>query len=149
MYDMYCKKCILTVPPTLICLDTESIELLDWLASHTLPFGLRREEGSGYAAIIEFSPKNAIIEQRLNNKMLTSVSTLWHNCIPWQYMWQSQIEIEYYSVAYFECITELVTLLCLVFAEGRAHMRFIDTSDIHAISHCVWALPLTEAHAAQ
>ena len=65
------RKCFLTVPPILICLDTESIELLDWLASHTLPFGLRREGGSGYAAIIEFSPK-----QRLNNKMLTLVSTL-------------------------------------------------------------------------
>ena len=53
------------------------------------------------------------------------------------YMWQSQVEIEYYSVAYFERIAELVTLLCLVFAEGRAHTRFVDTSDIHSFTHRV------------
>ena len=28
----------------------------------------------------------------------------------WHYMWQSRIEIEYYSVAYFECITKFDAL---------------------------------------
>ena len=35
---------------------------------------------------------------------------------------QSQIEIEYYSVTYFQHITEFVALLCLASAEGGAHM---------------------------
>ena len=44
------------------------------------------------------------------------------------YLWQSQIEIEYYSVAYFERITEFDAGL------GGAHTRFVDASDIHAFT---------------
>jgi len=36
-------------------------------------------------------------------------------------MWQSRIEMEYYSVAYFEHITEFDTLSRRASAEGGAH----------------------------
>ena len=29
-----------------------------------------------------------------------------------EYMWYFQIEIKYYSIAYFKCITKFVALLC-------------------------------------
>ena len=43
-------------------------------------------------------------------------------------MWQSRIEIEYYSVVYFECITEFASTW------GGAHTRYVDTADIHAFT---------------
>ena len=50
-----------------------------------------------------------------------------------QNMWQSQIEIEYYSVVYFERITEFDALEHYASMEGGAHMHFID---VHAFTYC-------------
>ena len=58
------------------------------------------------------------------------------------YTWQSRIEIEYYSVAYFKHTTKFERWTS---AKGGAHTRFIDTSDIYVFTHCVWAPLLAEA----
>ena len=42
------------------------------------------------------------------------------------YMWQSRIEIEYYSVAYFERITEFDALWRWASAKSRTHTRYIN-----------------------
>ena len=52
-------------------------------------------------------------------------------------MWQPQIELECYSVVFFERITEFDVLQHLASTEGRAHMRFIDALDIHAFTLCI------------
>ena len=52
-------------------------------------------------------------------------------------MWQFQIEIEYYSVVYFERITEFDALEHWTFAKGGAHMRYVNAwiSDASTKSH--------------
>ena len=53
-----------------------------------------------------------------------SFQNAWHMII---YIYgQSQIEIEYYSVVYFQHITEFVALLCSASAKGGAHMWCVN-----------------------
>ena len=60
------------------------------------------------------------------------------------YVWQSRVEIEGYSVAYFDHIVAFEALYCWTSIKGGAHIRFIDSLDIHASMKHVWAPPLTE-----
>ena len=60
------------------------------------------------------------------------------------YVWQSRVEIEGYSVAYFDCIVAFEAPYCWTFVKGGAHMRFVDLLDIHVTTKRVWAPPLTE-----
>ena len=49
-------------------------------------------------------------------------------------------EIEYYSTSCFEHITKLEELYRQGSTKGRAHMRFIDTPDIHVfIRHVMYS----------
>ena len=63
-----------------------------------------------------------------------------HVCVQLHYiasnkhLWQSQVEIEHYSVAYFNRVTMFKVLLCTTSVKGGAHMRYIDLSAIHASS---------------
>ena len=57
------------------------------------------------------------------------------------YMWQSHVEIESYSVAYFDCIAAFEAPYHWTSVKGGAHMCFVDSLDIHASPKCVWALP--------
>ena len=59
-------------------------------------------------------------------------------------MWQSRVEIEGYSVAYFDCIAAFEAPYRWTSVKGEAHMRFVDLLDIHASTKRVWAPPLTE-----
>ena len=59
-------------------------------------------------------------------------------------MWQSCVEIEGYSVAYFDCITAFEAPYRWTSIKGVAHMRFIDSLDIHVSTKYVWTPPLTE-----
>ena len=59
-------------------------------------------------------------------------------------MWQSHVEIKGYSVAYFERITAFEAPYHGTSGKDGAHMRFVDSLDIHASTKHVWALPLTE-----
>ena len=52
-------------------------------------------------------------------------------------MWQSQVEIEHYSVAYFKCITAFEALLRRTSVKGGAHMRWVNVSSIHKFTQCV------------
>ena len=61
------------------------------------------------------------------------------------FRWQSWIEIEYYSVAYFEHITEFHTLERWTFAKGGAHMRNVNARISDVSTKRVWAPPLAEA----
>ena len=61
-----------------------------------------------------------------------------------RYMRQSCVEIKGYSVAYFDRFAAFEAPYCWTFVKGGAHMRFIDSLDIHASMKHVWALPLTE-----
>ena len=53
------------------------------------------------------------------------------------------IEFEYYSVVYFECITELRYTFDakLPLGAARAHTHFLDISDIHALIYIVHMSP--------
>ena len=59
------------------------------------------------------------------------------------YMWQSRIEIEYYSVAYFERITEFDALLRWTSAKGGALCKRMNIWCVHVAR--VWAPPQAEA----
>ena len=78
---------------------------------------------------------------------LSGVKTCtWSNlCLSrrWQvtHMWQSRVEIEGYSVVYFDCITVFEAPYHWTSVKGGAHMHFVD---IHGSMKRVWALPLTE-----
>ena len=58
-------------------------------------------------------------------------------------MWQSRVEIEGYFVAYFDRFAAFKVPYRWTSVKGGAHMRFIDSLDIHASAKHVWALPLT------
>ena len=49
-------------------------------------------------------------------------------------MWQSQVEIEHYSVAYFDCITTFKVLKRSTSLKGGAYTRYVDLSGIDAAS---------------
>ena len=59
-------------------------------------------------------------------------------------MWQSQVEIEHYSVAYFDCITTFKVLKRSTSLKGGAYTRYVDLSGIDAASLHIWAPPITE-----
>ena len=59
-------------------------------------------------------------------------------------MWQSHVEIEGYSVVYFDRIAAFEVPYCWTSIKGGAHMRFVDLLDIHASTKRIWALPLVE-----
>ena len=59
-------------------------------------------------------------------------------------MWQSRVEIEGYSIAYFDCIATFEAPHRWTSVKGDAHMRFVDLLDIHGSTKCIWAPPLTE-----
>ena len=59
-------------------------------------------------------------------------------------MWQSRVEIEGYSVAYFNRIAAFEAPYCWTSVKGGAHMHFVDLLDVHASTKPVWALPLME-----
>ena len=56
------------------------------------------------------------------------------------------VEIEHYSIVYFECITEFDTLLRWASAEGRAHMRYVNSWLSDVPIKRIWTPPLAEAH---
>ena len=47
-------------------------------------------------------------------------------------MWQFGVEIEDYSVAYFDRIAAFEVLYCWTSVKGGAHMHFVDLLDIDA-----------------
>ena len=59
-------------------------------------------------------------------------------------MWQSRVEIEGYSVAYFDRIATFEAPYRWTSVKGGAHMRYVDSLDIHASTKRIWAPPLTE-----
>ena len=60
------------------------------------------------------------------------------------YLWQSRVEIEGYSIAYFDRIAAFKALYRQTSVKGRARMRFVDSLDIHASTKHIWAPPLAE-----
>ena len=50
---------------------------------------------------------------------------------------QSRVEIEHYSIAYFDHITAFKVLYPSTSVKGGAHMRYVDLSGIDAASLCV------------
>ena len=50
---------------------------------------------------------------------------------------QSQVEIEHYSFAYFNCFTMFKALLRSTSVKGGAHTRYVDLFGIDAASLCV------------
>ena len=59
-------------------------------------------------------------------------------------MCQSHVEIEGYSVAYFDRIAAFEVPYRWTFVKGGAHVHFVDSLDIHASSNSLWAPPLME-----
>ena len=50
------------------------------------------------------------------------------------YMWQSQVEIKHYSVAYFDHITAFKVLYHSTSVKGGAHTHYVDLLGIDADS---------------
>ena len=61
-------------------------------------------------------------------------------------MWQSHVDIEGYSVMYFDRIAAFETPYRWTSIMGGAHIHFIDSLDTHASTKHVWTPPLMEAH---
>ena len=61
-------------------------------------------------------------------------------------MWQSRVEIEDHSVAYFNHITAFKAPYCWTSIKGGAHTHFVGLLHIHASTKHVWAPPLEEVH---
>ena len=59
-------------------------------------------------------------------------------------MWQSRVEIEGYSVAYFDHIAAFDVPYLWTSIKGGAYKRSVDLWDVHASTYHVWAPPLTE-----
>ena len=59
-------------------------------------------------------------------------------------MWQSHVEIGGYSIVYFDRIAAFEVPYCWTSVKGGAHMRFVDSLDIHASTRHVWTPPLME-----
>ena len=59
-------------------------------------------------------------------------------------MWQSRVEIQGYSVAYFDRFAAFEAPYRWTSVKGGAHMHFVDSLDNHAPTKYVWAPPLTE-----
>ena len=55
-------------------------------------------------------------------------------------MWQSQVEIEHYSIAYFDRATAFKALQHRTSVKGRAHTHYVDLSGIHAYICCMYEL---------
>ena len=54
--------------------------------------------------------------------------------IIYMYMWQSRVEIEHYSVAYFDCITVFEVLYRSTSIKDGAHTHYVDLSGIDLAS---------------
>ena len=52
-------------------------------------------------------------------------------------MWQSQVEIEHYSVAYFDYIITFEALQCITSIKGGAHTCCVNVSSIHELTQHV------------
>ena len=59
-------------------------------------------------------------------------------------MWQSRVEIEGYSVAYFVRIAVFEAPYCWTSVKGGAHTRFVDAWISNESTKRIWAPPLTE-----
>ena len=66
------------------------------------------------------------------------------NTVSQKYMWQSRVEIEGYSVVYFDRIAAFEVPYRWTSVKGEAHMRLVDLLVIHTSTERVWAPPLTE-----
>ena len=62
----------------------------------------------------------------------------------YMYMWQSHVEIEGYSVAYFDRIVVFEAPYRWTSAKGGAHTRFVDAWISNEPMKLVWVPPLTE-----
>ena len=60
------------------------------------------------------------------------------------HVWQSRVEIEGYSAAYFDRIVAFEALYRWTSVKGRAHTRFVDVWISHESTKRIWAPPLTE-----
>ena len=53
------------------------------------------------------------------------------------HMWQSWVEIEHYSVAYFKHVTTFKVLQCVTSNKGEVNMQCVNISRIHEFMQCV------------
>ena len=61
------------------------------------------------------------------------------------YMWQSRVEIEHNSVAYFDHIAAFEALLRRTTVKGGVHTHCVNVASIDEFAQRVRAPPLTEA----
>ena len=59
-------------------------------------------------------------------------------------MWQSRVEVEGYSVAYFDRIAAFKAPYRWTCVKGGAHTRFVDAWISNESTKCIWAPPLIE-----
>ena len=53
-------------------------------------------------------------------------------------MWESRVEIEGYSITYFDRIVAFEVPYHWTSVKGGAHIRFVDSLDIHASTKYIW-----------
>ena len=56
-------------------------------------------------------------------------------------MWQSRVEIERYSIVYFDRVTAFKALYCQIFGKGGTHTCYVDLSGIRASLLCYEPCP--------
>ena len=59
-------------------------------------------------------------------------------------MWESRVEIEGYSITYFDRIAAFEAPYHWTSVKGGAHIGFVDSLDIHASTKYIWIPPLME-----
>ena len=126
--------------------------LLDFksVADHSLFQKLQTELSGGQnptATAALATPTDAPTETLQNGPVSTSTSEVHrhnHHEVFVTIMWQSWVEIKYYSVASFDSVTTIKALQHRTSFKGGAHTQCIDLSGIHASLLCISAPPLTE-----
>ena len=112
----------------------------EWLNITTSPFIQGNFEGYG---IVTVNRSYELYQHQISCTVSNSAQQNLVDFLTKVYMWQSWIKI-YYSVTYFEHITDFNMPQCWTSAKGGAHACLTDVSDIHAFTKHVWALPLAE-----
>ena len=61
-------------------------------------------------------------------------------------LWQSHVEMEGYSITYFDRIAAFEVPYHWTSVKGGAYIHFVVLLDIHASTKHMWTPPLTEVH---
>ena len=77
-----------------------------------------------------------VTEKKTVQSTISDATSEWKNSTS-GHMWQSRVEIEHYSVAYFYRITAFEALQRKTSVKGEAHTHCVNVLSIHEFIQCV------------